>query len=813
MTKKRKKQKPDDSFSYGPLQAVRYGKHIILNNNASEEQFEEMQRMIIDHQPEVIQSINEAISKIEILIKSLPPDRVLNRAWYEMAACHLGMVTEFGAREDEILSLRMVDYLQSVIVSVKPSDELKEDVTDKDWNSLKSLVRDLFRLVNLDYHLGRTALRRKDDPSFDSDYEEFYFKAQLYWCNVRGHRFLCHEILHLEELLSSHSPVFNELFGISAKQFVESIKEIVESLTSGIIKAVQEMNRFRDATLLEIERRLDLLENTEDVDLPNLMADVVRDNGWEQWQNEVFGRVFGLDLFDLEKITDLPRGLLEHLSFGPGEDEDFFSEGEFKGWPLRIWPVFKRPFIKLNGHFYCFDLYTLLDNLYRILQKKIIELKREYKSEWNTKQKEITEQLPFQYLQKILPEAKVYNSVYYKWYPGDSGKKDWCETDGLLIYDDCLFVIEVKAGAFTYTSPTDDFPAYIESIKNLVLKPAVQGRRFIEYLNSSSTVEIFDSEHDPIGELSHSSFNLILNCPISLDSLTEIAAQVQHLKALEIDVSDSPVWSLSINDLRVYADIFDNPLCFLHFCKERMNAFGYECLQLEDELDHLGMYLQHNLYTQYAEDLYLSTNARQNFFGYRADIDSYFSEKYKKSNIVSPIRKSRPSRLFEIVDNLSKKKSIGRSKIANYLLDGDGDLQDEIASKIESTLENQITKKSLIPFSTHGDRNITIVCWQTDLFRPNKVGAIERARAAMLVTGDQERLLIELTHSNDGRIIDVDWSEIKLEDIPADELEYLKNRATEMKRTRLQNAGRIGRNDRCPCGSGKKYKKCCIRNN
>jgi len=24
--------------------------------------------------------------------------------------------------------------------------------------------------------------------------------------------------------------------------------------------------------------------------------------------------------------------------------------------------------------------------------------------------------------------------------------------------------------------------------------------------------------------------------------------------------------------------------------------------------------------------------------------------------------------------------------------------------------------------------------------------------------------------------------------------------------------GKIGRNDKCPCGSGKKYKKCCINN-
>ena len=27
-----------------------------------------------------------------------------------------------------------------------------------------------------------------------------------------------------------------------------------------------------------------------------------------------------------------------------------------------------------------------------------------------------------------------------------------------------------------------------------------------------------------------------------------------------------------------------------------------------------------------------------------------------------------------------------------------------------------------------------------------------------------------------------------------------------------QAIGRVGRNDPCPCGSGKKFKKCCLRN-
>jgi preprotein translocase subunit SecA len=37
-------------------------------------------------------------------------------------------------------------------------------------------------------------------------------------------------------------------------------------------------------------------------------------------------------------------------------------------------------------------------------------------------------------------------------------------------------------------------------------------------------------------------------------------------------------------------------------------------------------------------------------------------------------------------------------------------------------------------------------------------------------------------------------------------------RSTEKKREPVRNVGKkVGRNDLCPCGSGKKYKACCLR--
>lgn len=120
-------------------------------------------------------------------------------------------------------------------------------------------------------------------------------------------------------------------------------------------------------------------------------------------------------------------------------------------------------------------------------------------------------------------------------------------------------------------------------------------------------------------------------------------------------------------------------------------------------------------------------------------------------------------------------------------------------------------KQTPLPFSTYGDIKLTIFCWQDLLLPRNKELAIDHARAAMLVTGDNERLMLELFFTDEQRIEDVKWTNVTLSGISFSDMERLNNIAETLKIKRLKKAGKIGRNASCPCGSGKKYKKCCLR--
>ncbi len=818
MAKKRKNKpvKPDEFFAKGPLRVARYGSSVLMETNWPEGAHAEMQKRSAAEYPEIVKQINQLVNEIAKLVSELPPEKLLHRAWWELAVLVLKAEAESDLDHDDSVAMRMIDYIQSVIASVKPSPDQREDLTDEEWDKLRDLVDQLFGKVNLDYQICRTAKKKAEDENYNDNLEDYYFKAQLYWCNVRGNRYQVHMLAYLRELFLPHTDVLAELFGITADQFVDELSSIWHSQTFGIGEAFEEMEAFQKDSMAAVEEKLKADSSLRELPLEEIIQKVILENGWQKRQVRVLGRVIGSDLCNVEKITSLPKALIDELTWEAGEDTEFFADGDFRGWPLRIWPVFKRPLIRLDGQSYCFDLHGLFDNIYRGMERIIMRLKPDYRQTWNNIQKNQSETLPFQHLEKLLPGATIWRSVNYRWFPSESATtKDWCEVDGLLVYDNRLFVIEVKAGAFTYTSPANDFPAFISSLENLVLKPAAQGKRFLNYLDSAENIPLFNQDREKVGELRKSDFEKVVICPVTLDPFTEMAAQIQHLRKIGVDVGSAPVWAISLDDLRVYADIFENPLRFLHYVDERMLAFKSELIELDDELDHLGLYLKHNNYSLYAKEMQGASGAQMHFTGYRTEIDKFFNARLLDPSAPCPLKQDTPSRIIEIIDKLAASAAPARATLSGYLLDLDSETRKLVAASIEQEILSQPENKRPKPFSTHGDVALTAFCY-TDPWVSRDTGfAEDHAKSVLLINDEKNRLLLELSYSQDGVLTDVNWEWIAASDISPTELPRLKENAEKLRSKRISSARarkrNIGRNEPCPCGSGKKYKKCCIR--
>jgi hypothetical protein len=207
-------------------------------------------------------------------------------------------------------------------------------------------VETLFRRLTLDYQMCLTAHRRTQDPQLDMKLEEFRFRAETLWLNIRGKRYQLHERQALLDVLAPHSDVLSKLFGLDAAALVTEFDKILTRLTHGLLDIATDMKELH---VKSMERLDELATKHEELEFEALMAKVFEDPDLAAWRDRFAGAMFGMDLFDVEKNTTLPKVLLDALSYSAGEDTEFFSPGEFAGWPLRIWPVMRRPFIRLSG--------------------------------------------------------------------------------------------------------------------------------------------------------------------------------------------------------------------------------------------------------------------------------------------------------------------------------------------------------------------------------------------------------------------------------------------------------------------------------
>ena len=287
-----------------------------------------------------------------------------------------------------------------------------------------------------------------------------------------------------------------------------------------------------------------------------------------------------------------------------------------------------------------------------------------------------------------------------------------------------------------------------------------------------------------------------------------------HVPPCGVNVGTEPVWSISVDDLLVYVDVFENPLVFLHFVEQRMRAYQSDELKVDDELDHFGLYLQFNHYARHAEEIHRASGAELAFLGYRSDLDRYFAARLRDGSIPSPLTQEIPGRVWEIVDALSQTSRPGRAKVSSFVLDLDGTWRDRIAVEIDGELERQATTKEYKPFSMHGQMNLTIACCTADLEEFDVENVLEYGRTVTALHEDNGMLVLILKYGYGRRLERVDWCWFDAREFEESELSALKVKADRLRRMRVAKARsnrKIGRNEQCPCGSGKKYKKCCLK--
>ena len=740
-----------------------------------------------------IESVTKQVKEVCIALQPLNPIQTLSRASFECTFQYLGKEKESSIGYDQVHSLFLVEYLQSLFFSIDLNKYLRAP-TQNEWEEIKKKIANIYDACH------------KPSPDlisqFTAEKDATLFYKIFFFHYIRGKRYTQHESEHLTALLEPHNEILKELYQITAKEIATGVEKL-------LFNAQHLLNNFKEH-LLKHQKEYDLFYNH--LQKKNLSEEIFK-NSLQNKIKEIQKEIKNLeeDLFNVEKITRWPISFIKKFSLHPGNDKFFLTTGKYPGTPFQRLPIMKKPFLEHNSKFYFFSPFSLQD-LYRNIQFSILEDKPDYSDKWNKKQSNISEELPFEILKKIIGHGDQIRNFQYK-IKDHIGNQSWFECDGIILFENWLFVIEVKAGKTSYHSPIQNIDSYIKSVKKLLAEPANQGRRFIETLKKEKEIKLYDKKKENVVKtISIGDFKESIVMAISLEQLTDIASQIQNCERFNLNRKGVEVLCISIDDLRAYRDLSNGVIEFFHFLTERKKAFYNPNLTLDDELDHFGMYLKHNQYHDVTEGM---PKAKLNIFaGYRDEIDRYLELSFldSKRKTQKP-KQNMPEFLKDILISLEVKKRPGFVKAGIVIYSLSGEAREKTNKQVLDIIKMQKKQGKIRPSVFLWDDLSVSLILRMPSIQPNFVPK-DYAIKNMFIQEKEEILLLDIFLDEKDKIKDVSFEWIKRESLNEEEVRRYKKEAKKFAEFRFYNQmkyrdkKKIGRNEKCLCGSGKKYKKC-----
>lgn len=791
-----KKQKYDDYYSNGKVEIGRFGNFVFSKNHYTKEEIQRRNKQFASHYDDIKTDIDNTIVEIVNKVKKCNPLILLQNATDLFMMSFLQAVSEIQVEDNA----RYIEYIQSILVSIKPGNEIVDDKLQS--KIMQELFNDIDKLyTKCQYFYIVWAAKAQENDGYRREDIEYIIEAQL-MSNVRGNRYQCQQLDDLEKLILPHTKKMEEVYNVTAVDFIEGLRKLEYSLSSAELDAAKGLANEYKIFQQEVQSKSD-----HEVDS---IFDRIQNDGKTE---SLMSKCFGTELYDVKKVTGWSEELVKSLSWELGENDSFFTKTEFPGWPVQNLPVQRRPFIVIDGVSYCFDYYNLFDNIYRILQKSIIAKDNKYVNTWSDIQKEASESLVAEKLSMLMPNAEIYIGNYY---PIGSSLKQMDENDIIAVCDDIIIIAEVKAGSFAYTPALTDLTAHKKSFKELIGQADYQCVRTLEYINKCvDNVCFYTEEKNKKFEFSRNKIRKIYTMCVTVDNFNVFEAKIEKTNIFEMNKGTI---AISIDDLDAYVKYFNSELCFLHYLKHRQAATRIKCLMFNDELDHLGMYISQNIYEEYVNDYKECDSFTA--IGFREDLDAYFTGLYNKQLQVKKPEQNIPGYMHDILEYLEKNNVKGRVKFAEFLLDLCEDTRIEFDEAIKNCIKREKELGYITPIWVEGDfAYCEFICIPGLEKFPDEIRR-KYTYANMLDRKFTKCWFINIELDIFGKIVEIKAEEldyIKHSDEGFSETDISNYLLTIKERRRHGNASnlpiahrkKIYPNDLCPCGSGLKYKKCC----
>ena len=685
---------------------------------------------------------------------------------------------------------RAIEFIQNILVTHK---SIPEPLSENDMIDLcvqvtmevEDLYLEFMKIVVFVDQMIPERIRDKDERSF-------ILQAALMYI-VRGKRDISFQDRYFSLLLSKQDDNLKNELGMSAEAVISGIEKLCRTLY------FSKANSFSENLKLTAKE---------------YRARKHKKNGLEQAIIAGYKRANqdALDLapYDVEAITGWPRNFISIFSL-PLAERDVEVKHDYQFWPYDDFITKRRPFVELDGHFYCFDYYTFVDNIYHGLFKACIANEGEFGHKWSDAQTEAIEEGVAEVFQKLLPGCSVYRNLKYK-KPG--AKDDTGELDVVVVCSGLFIVIETKGMEYFQDSPILHPEKVLDFYNRSVKRAGVQTRRFVEYVNKAKGQVILKNKSgDIVIKSDKGALGRICRVCVLSDSTNELLACTNKLETIKIDAQG--LICIALDDLLVYEKYFERaPMLFMAYLSSRLDASFAHKVIASDELDHLGFYISNPNYVNEV----LKYDSEVDFMSIddnRRELDEFFlSLRYPEINKPTPYI---PNAIQKLLDQVWESSTKNKLEIATFIMQLARGEKDWLAKAIDDELFNQrasgvASLRGMPADQSAGGVGVSLLInslWAVPM--PYDVW-FARIQGLMTKFHEAKRLVFCLNYDPSGGLLDCSLKVITVDQFE----ERLKKAANNFVKAvdrrvvaRAVQSNRVGRNSQCPCGSGKKYKKCC----
>ena len=789
--KKSKVKVQCESLDLGPLTIKRIGRNTIYKSNLTHKEHLENINRIKENRPKYKSEIDDKINRLIKIIETHDPFLLLQKVVSENRIYNLEDYKESEEKRLEVY----IEYAQSIIVSCQkhgwgksPNDDIYKEFS-------KLITEVVFDTVW--YFGSEFAEKYSDDPEIKKK-EEIRFQSISHFLIQRGDSFESHDEEMINDLFAQHSAFFKNHYELTYHQIINGIYAIKQSIQDNLNSQFQVIIELKKAHKIFCDWVItqdESLNQEELIEEFQKIPEIIKINKKAQILQPKE------DYMIITPSIDIPEKLLKILSTDLGNNEMFMQFN--KCWPINDSIINEKPLIKYTDKYYCFFYPILGRNIRQILEKMIKDKDDNYFAEYYLKRGRdaYLENKATKYFQDLFPQANIYQNMKYR-----IGKEEF-ETDILVEFDRNLLIVEAKANALKLSSRRGSLVSIKTDSKKILKKAYEQAIRTRNYIRDNGNAKfIIKAGKELI--IDSNNFDNIYLVNVTLDKLDFLATELADLKIFGLNKSGNWFWSVYINDLRIISELIEFPSEFLLFLERRLQVIEHQFYS-SDELDYFMFFLEHGLYFEPDDMLGINKFVP---YGYTDKLDRYYF--FKEGSVSSGekplLNISEKYRELILAIESTGKKYFSFVSVSLLSLSEESrlDILENIDKIYKQLKLNNHPHSFTLPFSELNIGFIFCIGNDENDFTDNELEKYCRIKMEQMNIGAW--VVLKFIKEINFKELDFDIyfsiDSIK-KTVVADVDKFKKNKIDSY----FSKHNKIGRNELCPCGSGKKYKKCCGR--